>query len=238
MTTPRSRARSVLSVALAPVLMSGLLALAGCTGSSARPDLTPAQTLAAAKRKLDRTSGVHVTMATKDLPPKVNGLVSADGVGTNDPAFSGSIRVASSGLSVRVPVVAVNGSVWARLPFRTSFDKIDPNDYAAPDPARLMDDQAGLSSLLTAAQSVDQGKRTRHAGTTSTTYTATIPGDAVAGVIPSASTDADFDARFSLDDRHRLTRAVLTGPFYPKAPEVSYTITLDAYGTHKEITPP
>ena len=87
----------------------------------------------------------------------------------------------------------------------------------------------------------------------------------MAAIIPSAKASADFDATFTVDDQDRLSKAVLEGPFYPKADSVIYTIsdadelreavlkgafygedkgeltydlTLDEYGTEKEITAP
>ena len=66
----------------------------------------------------------------------------------------------------------------------------------------------------------------------------TVPGRAVRAVIPSASETADFDATFTLDDADRATRVVLTGPFYPDADDVTYTVDLEKYGVEKDITAP
>jgi lipoprotein LprG len=230
MTTPRSRTRGV------AVLLAALLALAAC--SSGGSDLSPDERLAAAKKNLDETSGVHITLSTDKLPPTVNGLLRADGTATHAPAFKGAIKVAASGLQADADVVAVNGTVYAKLPFRSTFDPIDPADYGAPDPADLMGTEDGLSSLLTAAEDVTEGKQQRNGKVVLDTYTATVPGKAVTAVIPSASATADFDATFTVDDQDRLGQAVLTGPFYPKADDVTYTITFDDYGAKPSITAP
>ena len=55
---------------------------------------------------------------------------------------------------------------------------------------------------------------------------------------PERRRDGDFDATFTVDDKDRLSKAVLTGPFYPKADAVTYTITFDDYGTKPTITKP
>ena len=58
-------------------------------------------------------------------------------------------------------------------------------------------------------------------------------------VIPSA--DADAGLRRDLHPRRRrpaLHEAVLTGPFYPKAGDVTYTIDFDHYGTATDISAP
>ena len=71
-----------------------------------------------------------------------------------------------------------------------------------------------------------------------TEYTGTVPGDAVATIIPSAAPTSDFDATFTVDDDDRLAEAELTGPFYPEADDVTYTISFDEYGTTQDITAP
>jgi lipoprotein LprG len=234
MLTPRRRTRAALAVAalVAPVL------LASCSGADSASDETPEDRLAAAKAQLDDTSGVQIRLAADTLPKGVNGLLSADGVGTHDPAFEGTIKVAASGITADVAVVAVEGVVNAKLPFTTKFVPIDPADYNAPDPADLMNAEGGLSSLLTAAEGVEEGEQVRDGDTVLTKYTATVPGTAVASIIPSAAADADFDASFTIDDSDKLDEVVLTGPFYPDADAVSYTVEFVEYDVDKDIAAP
>lgn len=227
------------TVRLLVVLLSLVAAsvLAGCGGGD-KATTSPRQTLAAAKRNLDRTSGVRIGLSTPHLPAGVNGLLSAQGVGTHAPAFAGTIKVAAGGITADASVVAVDGTVHAKLPFSLTFATIDPADYGAPDPARLMSNRGGLSSLLTSAEHVEQGKQVRQGKLVLRSYTGTVPGRAVAAVLPSASAKAHFDATFTVSDRQRLAKAVLTGPFYPQAGDVTYTVTFDDYGIHKLITAP
>ena len=234
MTTPRTRTRRR---TLPCLVAAATLTLAGCSGDDAA-DRTPAEVLAAAKATLDETSGVHIALETEDLPPKVDGILTAAGVGTHDPAFEGDLTVSSGGLAVDVPVVAAQGKVLAKLPFTTQFVEVDPADYGAPDPADLMDADAGLSSLLTAAEGVEEGEQVRSGEDVLSGYTGTVPGRVVAGVIPSASPDSDFEAAFTVDAEDRLREAVLTGPFYPDTEDVTYTITFDDYGTTADIRLP
>jgi lipoprotein LprG len=229
-------ARLLVGLLLAVLLGSGTLA--GCSGGSGKPKASPTTTLAAAKRKLDATSGVHLGLSTPKLPSGVSGLLSADGIGTHAPAFDGTIKVAASGITADAAVVAVGGDVYAKLPFTTKYAKIDPSSYGAPDPARLLGAHGGLSSLLTSAKHVKEGRKIRDGKVVSTSYTGTVPGTAVSSVIPSASAKADFDATFVVTDAREVTKAVLTGPFYPRGGDVTYTITFDHYGTRKHITAP
>ena len=222
---------------LAVIAVAASLLLSGCTAGDDAPEQSPEAVLAAAKTALDKTTGVHITLSADELPPGVSGILSATGVGTHAPAFEGDLRVAMSGVTADVEVIAAEGRVWAKLPFTSEFVEVDPSDYSAPDPARLMSPEHGLSSLLTAAEDVQEGDRVRSGEEVMDSYTATVPGEAVAAVVPSVSAGSQFDARFNVDDQHRLREAVLTGPFYPEAEEhVTYTIAFDEYGTEADIT--
>jgi lipoprotein LprG len=234
MNTSRRRTRAALVLAA----LAAPLALSSCSGADGAPERTPEETLAAAKTVLDDTTGVHITLATDKLPKGVNGLLSAEGIGTHDPAFEGAIKVASAGITADAEVVAVDGVVFAKLPFTTKFVEVDPADYGAPDPADLMSSEGGLSTLLTSAESVEEGEQVRDGGVVLSKFTGTVPGDVVAAIIPSASPDADFEASFTVDDSDQLDQVVLTGPFYPDADAVTYTVDFDQYGVEKDIAAP
>jgi lipoprotein LprG len=222
---------------LAPALLLATAACSGDDGGSGGGDSTE-EVLASAKKSLDDTSGVNIALTTDKLPPGVDGVVEATGTGTHAPAFDGSIKVVVNNLNVDVPVVAVQGAVYAKLPFTTTFAEIDPSDYGAPDPADLMDPENGISGWLTAAEDVEKGEQTRDGDQVLTSYTGTLPGSAVAGVIPSADKKADFDATFEIDDEGRLVTADVKGPFYGSKGDVDYEITLSSYGTDKDIKAP
>ena len=224
----------MLRILLVPILL--LLATA-CSGSD-EPEQSPQERLAAAKAVLDETPGLTLSIETDRLPAGVSGLTAGEGVATHDPAFEGTLEVSVSGVSATVEVVAVDGVVHAQLPFRQDFVEIDPRDYGAPDPAELMATEGGLSSLLTAAEDVEEGEQVRDGESVLTSYTGTVPGDSVAALLPSAEPEADFDAEFRLDDEDRLTRVELTGPFYPGADDLTYVVGLADYGTEQEIVAP
>lgn len=229
---------STRSLSLVAAATAAAVLLAGCSGSNAEADQTADEVLAEAKTTLDETSGVHLSLATEDLPPSIDGIVSATGVGTHAPAFEGNLKVAGGGITADVPVVAVDGTVYAQLPFTTRYAEVDPTDYAAPDPAALMKPEGGLSSLLTAVEGVEEGDAVRDGSDVLTEYTGSVPGDVVAGIIPSASPDGAFDATFTVSDENVLRSAVLTGPFYPKVGDVTYTIEFTQYDVTEEITAP
>lgn len=223
---------------LAALVVAALLTVSACGGGSTTAQPSPEQVLAAAKKNLDNTSGVHIVLATDKLPPGVSGIVKADGIGTHPPAFQGTIKVVAAGVSVDVPVVSVDEVVYAKLPFTTRYDEIKPGDYGAPDPSDLLAGNNGLSSLLTSVENVKEGKKQRDGATVLDTYTGTLPGRTVSGIIPSADAASDFDATFTVTADNVLHEAVLTGPFYPKADDVTYTVAFDQYDTTKDITKP
>lgn len=233
------RARLLAAPLLAPLLAS-VLALGGCSGddSRAEPDADPAEALAAAKTVLDETSGVLITLSTEELSEGVDGLLRAEGYGTHDPAFDGEIVVRYAGIEPTVPVVAVDGTVYAQVPLTVGWSEVDPAEYGAPDPAGLMDPETGFSSLLAETADLEQGEQVRGGEDNRdvlTTYSGTVAGDVVAGIIPSA--EGDFEATYTLSDDDELRSMELTGDFYG-AGAMTYTITFDDYGAEPSITAP
>ncbi|WP_344044699.1 LppX_LprAFG lipoprotein [Nocardioides panacihumi] len=228
--------RTVLAAAAAALLLTG------CTGnndSKKKAEETPEQVLAAAKKTLDETSGVHFTLDSKNVDAATNGLLSAEGVLTHAPAFDGKIVVQLAGLKPEVPVVAVDGKVYAQLPLTTGWQPIDPGDYGAPDPAGLMSPDTGLSSMLTATTDVKKGDSVRGGVGNKevlTSYEGTLPASSAKVILPSVSGDVDATYTVTADDE--LRQAVLTGDFYGNGKTETYTVTVDAYGTEKDIKAP
>jgi lipoprotein LprG len=204
-------------------------------------DASAKKALAAAKKTLDDTSGVNISLTTKDLPNGVTGITAADGTGVHPSAFEGTFKLSVNGLPADADVIAVEGKTYAKnsllLP---DWTPIDPSDYGAPDPAKLMDPDSGFSGLLAAAEDVQAGDSVRGGENNKevlTEYTGTISSDAVEALIPAA--EGDFSFSYTISDDDELREAVLKGAFYGKDEgDVTYTLTLDDYGTEKDITAP
>jgi lipoprotein LprG len=231
--TPGRRLRTLAAASAVPLLL-----VSACSGGDDKEPSTPEDVLAEAKTQLDETSGVAISLTAGELPKGVDALIEATGVGTHAPAFEGDLKVLVNNLTLDAPVIAVEGQVFAQLPFTSEYNEVDPENYGAPDPATLMDPDIGLSSWLTAVEGVEEGDETRDGDQVLTSYTGTLPGSAVAEVIPSATVKADFDTTFRIDDEGRLVTAEVAGPFYGDVGDVDYTIGLDDYGTDKEVTAP
>ena len=223
--------------ALAATALAALV-LSGCSddaGSGAAPE----KALADAQENLESTSGVELTLTTDDLPDGVTGVEKAEGVLTSAPAFEGTITVPLMGQAVQVPVIAVDGKVYAEVPFTAGWQDIDPAEYGAPDPAMLMSPDEGFTSVLAATTGLDKGDSVRGGEGNSevlTEYTGTVPGDVVSNVIPSAS--GDFDVTYTITDDGELRTAELTGVFYEDSESMTYTVSFEGYGTEKDITAP
>lgn len=225
---------------LAPALAAALLMLVGCSGDpEERDQRTPEQVMKEAKATLDETSGVAITLEAQDLPEGVTAVRAAEGVGTHAPAFDGTLTVVLAGTDFEVPVIAVDDKVYTQLPLTPGWSDVDPAEYGAPDPARLMSTEEGLSSLLTATTRLERGESVRGGEGNRevlTEYTGTVPGEVVDNVIPSAS--GDFDAAYTVTDDSELRSARLTGVFYPDTDPMTYVIDFDDYGVEPVITAP
>lgn len=199
----------------------------------------PDEVMELAKTTIDETSGLSISLQTDNLPDGVTGIVAAEGVGTHAPAFEGKITVLLLGNSVEVPVIAVGDEVYVVLPLTSEYQPIDPGEYGAPNPALLMSPDTGFSSLLPATTDLEEGDSVRGGEDNKevlTEYTGTVPGTAVANVIPSA--DGDFDVTYSITSEGELREAVITGVFYPASDEMTYTLGFDDYDTEQDITAP
>lgn len=223
------------------LLAALVLALAACSGEDApaAEGPTPAEVLAEAKATLDATSGVSISLVAEDLPEGVTAIRRAEGVGTHEPAFDGTLTVVLSGTDFDVPVVAVDDTVYAQIPLTPGWSDVDPAEYGAPDPARLMETEGGLSSLLTATTRIEAGESVRGGEDNRevlTEYTGSVPGDVVDGVIPSAS--GDFEATYTVREDSVLRTARLTGVFYPDTAPMTYVIDFADYGSTPDIAAP
>jgi lipoprotein LprG len=211
-------------------------ALTGCKGSDSTSDSKSADDrLAEAKQSFDDAEFIGFTLTTDALPSDLEGLLRAKGTGTHDPAFTGEVKIQAA-FDITAPVVAVDGKVYAKLPF-SPYSEIDPAKYGAPNPADLMDSDNGISSLFTATESPKAGDSTRDGATVLTEIDGTLAGDAVQGVFPSAGTD-DFDVTYTLTDDNSIDSVKITGPFYDGYDAVTYTIALDLAADPVDINAP
>lgn len=225
---------------IAPVVaLVALFALAGCGGGTpaAAQHHNPTQALVGAKRHLDQAGSVVFTLSTRSVPKKGNAVLGAHGTMTHAPAYRGNVRVVLSGLTATVPLVAVGGKVYARLPLTTKYSAINPADYDAPNPATFMSRTAGLSSLLVSMHAVKSAGQRRDGSQILADYSGVLPGADVQRIIPSAKPGGSYRTTMSIDSAGYLRVVTVTGAFF-SGPPVTYTMSFDSYGKPVTITAP
>ena len=236
----RTSGRLAAAVSAALLAIPTLAACSGDDGKGTAAEKSPEEVLAEASTKLTETTGVHLDLSTETLPDGVSGIAKAAGTITDAPAFDGSISVVFAGQTADVPVIAVDGDVYAQLPFTDgAWQKVNPKEYGAPDPAALIGED-GFPGLLGLTESPEAGESVRGGADNSevlTTYSGTVPGDAMDAVIPSSSGDS-FDVEWQVSDDGELRTARMTGVFYPHTDPITYTVEFADYGAEKEITAP
>ncbi|MBB2894112.1 LppX_LprAFG lipoprotein [Flexivirga oryzae] len=231
------------------VALAATIALTGCSSGSSKKDapsggtsaaaVTPAATLAKAKQTLDDTSGVHLNLTSAKVPAKQNGLISGEGDGSHAPAFKGKIgvRIAVAG-TISVPVVAVDGMVWAKTPLSPKMSKVDPKQFGAPDPAQIFAKDGGFSSLLVATKSPKFGAKKRDGKDIAQTVTGTLPGSVIKKTLSFGKADQTYDAVYLITDSGELRSAQLTGEFYQGTNDTSYTVEFSKYGEKVAVSKP
>lgn len=229
---------------LVATLLLAALVTVGCSGGDAageqQEEPTPEEVVAQAKQLLDDTSGLRLALTTDDLPDGVQGLEAATGVATHAPAFDGTISIIFAGSKVDVPVIAVDGKVFAQIPLTVGWSDVDPAEYGAPDPAALMKPDEGFSGLLDATTDLVEGESVRGGVDNDeilTEYTGTVSGSVMKTVIPSSSGET-FDVAYSITDEGELREARLTGVFYADSASMTYTVDFADYGTEQDIVAP
>lgn len=218
------------------------LALSGCSGGDepSTQGKSPDEVMQGAKKLLDETSGVDLSLSTDDEPSDGDYLASAEGTITDQPAFEGEVAGRVFGIPASgIDVIAVDGDVWVDVPIQ-GWGTYDPSKFCAPDPATLLDPDSGVSSVLTAATGLEAGDAERGGADNDeilTPYTGSVPGDAIRKILPCSQGDS-FDATFRVDGDGYLRSADITGEFFSGVDDITYTIDVEDYDVEKDITAP
>ena len=237
MTTPTRVAAGLLS---ALVAVGGLTACSGDDGGSSKA-ASWSDAGAKAKKLLDDTSGIEVSLSTGN-DPGTDYLSAASGTIVADPAaFEGTVAGRVSGFEASsINVVSVDGTLWIDAPVIGWTDKYQPEKLCAPDPAKLLDPSTGVSTVLTSSKDVKAGKSERGGKDNKEifhTYAGTATGDSIRAILPCAEGD-DFKATYRLDDKGYLRTARLTGVFFKDSEPLTYTIDVTKYDVTKDISAP
>ena len=238
--------RTLLSAA-ASTLVAGALTLTGCSSTSGKTAAkttageTAVQRLQAVKKVVDAATGFHIELSSANVPSTASGLLSGSGDGSHAPAFTGNLKVQIGGASASVPVVAVDGTVYAKLPFKTGYSTIDPATYGAPDPNVLFSSgPGGLSSLMPLTQGATYGAQKRDGSETVQTITGTLPSTAVRKTLGFGknSTGLDYGVEYEVTAGNQLRQVRVTGPFFAAGGQTSYLTRFTQYGEKVDVRKP
>lgn len=240
--TRASRTGRLRATVGAAVLAVALAALTACSddGSGVIDDKSPDEVLAIAADHLASTKGATLTLEASGFPSGTNGIVKASGVSTSAPAFDGELTVRMNDIPFDVPVIAVDGTVWAQIPLTQGWSDIDPASYGAPDPSQLLTSDNGVGALLAATSDPKKGKTERGGKNNDeslTSFSGTIAGDLMKRVIPSSAGDV-YDVDYLVTEDGHLSEVVMEGVFYADTPKMTYTLTVSDYGRDADVKAP
>jgi hypothetical protein len=212
--------------------------LAGC-GGGGDPAESAADLLARAKTTLDEASSAHFVLDSEGAPKTGTLLVGGEGDIARPASFEGTLKVLAVGSVLDLPVISVDGTVYAQLPFTSGFTVVDPAQFGFGDPGALLDPDTGISQLLAKAESAKLGDERRVGGEVVREVSADLPGDLVEQILTSKDPSKPVTARFSVaSDSGQLRRAELTGPFFAAGTDATFTLELSDFGADVQITAP
>lgn len=214
------------------------MALAAC-GSTQTITQTAASMLSHAKATLDAAQSAHFTLTSSGAKGSGIALLGGSGDMQRPNRFSGTLSVNASGFPVTLDVVSSGGAFSVRDPLTGGFETADPSLYGFADPTALFNPSTGLSSLLTQCQNPTIVSDDRRSGELLHEVSCTLPGKAVAALLPDAAPDRSVSAMIGIAaDSGQLRRVTLTGPFYSSTSPSTFSLVLDRYGENVHITPP
>ena len=233
-----SRTRSARTTRVVVLALLTLAFIAGCT-NKAEPKEDPRELLAAAKRKLDAAPSARFVLTTASLPTDSASLVGAKGVLARPGKFKGDLDIKFGDNIATVSVISIGGSVYAKLPFATTYTKTDPARFGLADPADLMDPDKGVSTLLVKSTEAKLSGKTRIGKEVVQEVTAKVPGRLIADLLVSAEPAKPVAATFGLTEATgEVRRVTLKGPFFKAGVDSTLTLVLDRYGAPVTITAP
>jgi lipoprotein LprG len=217
-----------------------VVGLVGCSGgsSSDAPEAPPAEQLAAARANLEKSPAVAFTLTSTGLPSKAIGVSGAKGTGLfKPPSFQGTLNATVSGVTGTVDVIAVEQDVFMKF-FTPTYNKIDPADYGAPNPAQLFNTQTGITALIGKTTNVAAGPDKREGSDVLKTFTGKLPGSAIADLLVIGDRSGTFDVTYGVTTPGKQLRSVvLSGPFYAGS-TATYTLGLKNLAEPVAITRP
>ena len=234
----RTRLASLSRLA-AGLLVAGLVT--GCSGGSGGGTQAAAAELARAKTVLDQTSSLHFVLTSSGVPSGGIGarVIGGEGVAERPRNFQGTLKILLGSTAASIEVISVGGKVYIKAPFTSKFALINPEVFHLKDPGGLVDQQAGVTRLLTAMTGVTSLGKARIGDETVHQVRGSVPGSVVADLLTTTDPSKPVSVTVAIADQSgQLRRAVLTGPFFRLNTTSTFTIVFDRYGEKVTIDAP
>ncbi|NLC98783.1 MAG: LppX_LprAFG lipoprotein [Actinomycetales bacterium] len=152
---------------------------------------------------------------TEKLPGDVNGIKNAVGAGNRSPAFIGTVDLITGGVAVGAEIIAADGQGWAKTGLSPDMLLIDPAALDAPEPALLVGTgDNGLVAIFSSATGLSAKGKSREGNLVLETITGTVPGELMAGLLPTASAKSSFSVEFRVTEKGAFHDLYMTGEFY------------------------
>lgn len=222
------------------VLFSSTALLLGACSSAAPEEKEKSieEVIADIHQEFAEADGLSFELTTEKLPSDVNGLKNAIGEGNRTPAFSGTVDLINAGVTVGAEVRALDGEVWALTGLNPEFLLIDPAEIDAPDPAQLVGTgDNGLVSIFGEATNLESDGKSREGNLVLETITATVPGELMATLLPTASAKSDFKVNFRVTEKGAFHDLRMTGEFY-KGHQTTYRLKMSITKEPVVVTKP
>ena len=220
---------------VAIVTIASLLLIGGC----GTPSVNATSLLRTTKTVLDAAPSFHFVLSSANVTGSGALLTGGSGDMKRPASMTGSLQVSIFGVSFSAPVVSIGGTFWVKVPPGNTFTTANPASYGFANPAKLIDPNGGLSSLLLRCQSPQVESDDRYNGEALHEIGCTLPGTAVAALLTSADPSRSVAATFGINSStSQLRRVVLTGPFITAGTDSTYTLVLTNFGENVSVTPP
>lgn len=229
--------RSRNSLAAIALLLGILLSACGDNKPDEKPK-TVEQTIREIGATFAKAEALEFDLQTEKLPSDINGIKSAVGQGNRSPAFIGNVDLITGGASVGAEIIAVDGKVWAKTGLSPEMLLIDPVALDAPDPALLVgtgDD--GLVAIFSSATGLAMKGKSREGNLVLQTITGNVPGELMAGLLPTASRKSDFLVEFRVTEKGTFHDLYMTGEFY-QGHQTTYRLKMNVPTEPVTVTPP
>jgi lipoprotein LprG len=214
------------------------VALPAC-GGAGKPS-SPRAALFRSLSLLDDAQAVHMTFRTSGRPPiQGNEVTGGAGDFSRPASFRGTFQVSESGLPVSVPLTVVNGNAYLRLPFSSSYIKVDLSKYGFPDPVDFFTPSAGLTAAFAKTAGLYYGGLVRQGAATLWSVKGSLPDAVIAGALQMSRYPTEVKVDYLINPHTKQLVAVsMDGPFFAAHRLTTVTIEFSKYGEKLSIRAP